>query len=79
MSIEELTKRRNEYCEYTHPADWEAGIQNFMNEVINTFKSQLEEITKLRGKVKKLEQAKTYFPFTKKEVKKIKLGGTDPE
>lgn len=38
MSIKELTKRRNEYCKYTDPAKWQAGLQNFMNEVINTFK-----------------------------------------
>jgi len=77
MSIEELTKRRNEYCKYTGPAKWQAGIHNFMTEVINTFKSQSEEITELRGKVNKLEKAKTYFPFTEKEIKKFKVGGND--
>ena len=46
MSIEELTKRRNEYCKYTHPADWESGIQNFMTEVINTFKEISEKKNK---------------------------------
>jgi len=79
MSIEELKKIKNEYCEYTHPADWEAGIQNFMTEVINTFKSQSEAIIKLEGKVKKLEQAQTYFPFTEKEIRNFKVGGTDLE
>ena len=77
MSIKELTKRRNEYCKFTHPADWQAGIQNFMTEVINTFKSQSKEITELRSKVRKLEQAKTYFPFTEKEIRNIKVGGND--
>ena len=77
MSIEELTKRRNEYCKYTGPAKWQAGIQNFMTEAINTFKSQSGEITELRGKVRKLEKAKTYFPLTKKEIRNIKLGGND--
>ena len=77
MSIEELTKRRNEYCKCTSPDKWQAGIHNFMTEVINTFKSQSKEITELRGKVRKLEKAKTYFPLTEKEIRNIKIGGND--
>ena len=53
MSIEELTKRRNEYCKFTHPADWESGIQKFMTEAINTFKEQSSKISDLREKIGK--------------------------
>lgn len=77
MSIEELTKRRNEYCNTKYNKKWEAKISSFMTETINTFESQSKEITGLRGKVNKLEKAKTYSPFTEKEIKNFKLGGTD--
>ena len=39
-------------------------IERFMQEVINTFNWQREQIAELQGKVKKLEQAKTFFPMT---------------
>jgi len=31
----------------------------------------------LANRIKKLEQAKTYYPMTEKEVRNIKVGGTD--
>ena len=52
MSIKELEKRRNEYCKFTHPADWEANIQNFMTEVINTFKELSGKKEYKRWKIK---------------------------
>ncbi len=56
MSIEELTKRRNEYCKNTRPADWEAGIQNFMTEVINTLKEFDGRIFNIERKFKKKKE-----------------------
>jgi len=35
------------------------------------------EVKDLKVRVKKLEEAKTYFPFTEKEIRNIKVGGTD--
>lgn len=63
MSIKELTKRRNEYCKYTHPANWQAGIHNFMTEVINTFKEMEDKYGE--------EQKKRIYDKEKKK-KKIK-------
>ena len=37
---------------------------NFMQEVINTFNWQQDQINELKKKVKKLEQAKTYYLMT---------------
>ena len=39
-------------------------IERFMQEVINTFKDQQAQIAELKGKVTRLEQAKTFFPIT---------------
>lgn len=35
------------------------------------------EVKELKEKVRKLEQKNTYYPMTEKEIRNIKVGGTD--
>ena len=35
------------------------------------------EVKELKGRIKKLEQEDTYYPMTEKEIRNIKIGGTD--
>ena len=48
----------------------------FMKTIIETFKEQSNAIADIKKRVKKLEQAKTYYPM-QSEIKDIKVGGTD--
>jgi len=52
-------------------------IALFMQYTIDIMKNIIYRQEQLFSKVKKLEQAKTYYPMTEKEVRNIKVGGTD--
>jgi len=52
-------------------------IALFMQYTIEIMKDIIYRQEQLFGKVKKLEQVKTYYPMTGKEVRNIKVGGTD--
>lgn len=57
MSVKELARRRNGWAR--HVKYRQVLMQNFMNEVINTFKEQRSEIDDLRKEVdKKVNQIK---------------------
>jgi len=49
----------------------------FMQYTIDILKNIIYRQEQLFGKVKKLEQAKTYYPMTENKVRNIKVGGTD--
>lgn len=61
MSIEKLEEIYNDYYYKSQSA---LNISAFMHHAINSFKDQQDQITELKGKVKKLERAKTYYPMT---------------
>ena len=52
-------------------------VGDIFKEIVNNFQSQQAQIKELMGRVKKLEQAQTYYPFTEEELEKEKIGGTD--
>ena len=52
-------------------------IGNFMRDTIYALKEQQAQIAELQAKVTKIEQTKTYFPFSEKEIRNFKVGGTD--
>lgn len=45
--------------------------------ILRQLTSLNNEIKQLRDKVKKLEQRDSYYPYTEKEIREIKVGGTD--
>ena len=51
-------------------------IYKFMNETIDILKSQSATIVAQEKRIKKLEQAQTYFPMTEDELLREKIGGT---
>jgi len=52
-------------------------IALFMQYTIDVMKDIIYRQEQLFKKVKKLEQAKTYYPMTENEIRNIKIGGTD--
>jgi len=52
-------------------------IALFMQYTIDILKNIIYRQEQLFKKVKALEKAKTYYPMTGKEVRNIKVGGTD--
>jgi hypothetical protein len=56
----------------------ELGLQTFIGYYLIPILENIEnKIETLSKKVKKLEQEGSYYPRTEKEIKNIKLGGTD--
>ena len=63
------------------------GILKYLIPVLEDFEKRIdnnkdsigllnENVRKLHNRIRKLEQAKTYFPFTEEELLKEKIGGT---
>ena len=52
------------------------GILKYLIPVLEDNEKQIEALSE---KVEKLEQEGSYYPRTEKEIKNIKIEGTDPE
>ena len=48
-----------------------------LNTLLNYIQKNGKKIVDLEERIEKLEQAKTYFPFSENEIRNFKVGGTD--
>jgi len=51
MSIERLEEIKREYLKYCPAGRWEASISNFLQECIDTFKDQSDQIADLQNQI----------------------------
>jgi hypothetical protein len=54
-----------------------SGHEGILKYLIPVLEDNEKKTKELSEKVKKLEQAQTFFPFTEEELLKEKIGGTD--
>ena len=64
MSIEKLEDILKGCHKEGKPSFFCVEVEDIFKEISNIFKSQQAQIAELQEKVKKLEQAKTYYPMT---------------
>ena len=64
MSIERLEEKLEDCHKEGRPSFYCVEATGIFKSIVNTFKDQQSQITELKGKVKDLEQAKTFSPMT---------------
>ena len=64
LSIEKLEKALKSSYKEGKPSFYCVEAVGIFKNIVNIFKDQQAQITELQSKVKRLEQAKTFFPMT---------------
>ena len=79
MTIEQLEEIRDDFIktEIGHTEEDMLDIALFMQYSIDILNNIIDRQEQLFGKVKKLEQAQTYYPFSEEELTREPVGGTD--
>ena len=52
-------------------------LENKITAMISLYRDIVVDNSMLEKRIRKLEQAQTYYPLTEKEIANIKIGGTD--